>query len=461
MTPFASSSSMREGTLNEANVLCNISSFLKENSKFEILEIKEYGLLCLKDVFYAAFSPDGIAVAFHDDFDDVVSLVEIKSKCTTATVQKEMALATRYGVFKSINSSLNPLEFKQSVPESSHRCQLIHGMACGDLRHAFYVVASLSRTIRIVHVLIDDKTVECYHRSLRDFARAEMDWVLDGEVPSLDGIKLTHAVDAYTIGKALDLWRAINNVVKNRGRPLPPGRMLLPTIIAAWNRNKGPIDVFSRFMKNCHARHSQLPPLANIWLRLLMSRVYNAYQSFILSRSVSFLLSDECTGYSRFQTHRNLHGSFAKFCSALAKDLTLEMTGDSCSEDGEFENDQEHGALNASGLSIHYNKREMYFTNREMIAKRMNKTLPHVLCKAESKPTSCVWCCRIKHDQSDPKKHTRHGRTTKYGCPVCMVSLCRVKRFNGMSCHERFHSSKSLVDYCRSEMDAMVYVVPH
>ena len=104
-----------------------------------------------------------------------------------------------------------------------------------------------------------------------------------------------------------------------------------------------------------------------------------------------------------------------------------------------------------------YNKREMYFTNREMIAKRMNETLPHVLCKTESKPTSCVWCCRKKHDQSDPKKHTRHGRTTKYGCPVCMVSLCRVKRVT----MELFHSSKSLVDYCRSEMDAVVHVVPH
>jgi hypothetical protein len=250
-------------------------------------------------------------------------------------------------------------------------------------------VASLSRIIRVVHVMIDDKTVECYHRALRDFVSAEMDWVLDGEVPSLDGIKLTHAVDAYTIGKALDLWRAINNVVKDRGRPLPPGRMLLPTIIAAWNRNKGPIDVFSRFMKNCHARHSKVPPLANIWLCLLMSQVYNAYQSFILSRSVSFLLSDDCTGYSRFQAHRKLHGSFAKFCSALAKDLTLEVTGDSCSEDdgynrgGKFENDQELGALNASGISVRYNKREMYFTNREMIAKQLNQNLPHVICKTE------------------------------------------------------------------------------
>ena len=80
-------------------------------------------------------------------------------------------------------------------------------------------MASLSRIIRVVHVMIDDKTVECYHRALQDFVSAEMDWVLDGEVPSLDGITLTHAVDAYTIGKALDLWRAINKVVKDRGRP--------------------------------------------------------------------------------------------------------------------------------------------------------------------------------------------------------------------------------------------------
>ena len=107
MSPFASSSSMREGNLNEANVLCNVSAFLKENSEFEILEIKEYGLLCSRDVFFAAFSPDGIAVAFHDEWDDIVSLAENKSKCTTATVQKEMALATRCGAFKSINAILS------------------------------------------------------------------------------------------------------------------------------------------------------------------------------------------------------------------------------------------------------------------------------------------------------------------------------------------------------------------
>jgi hypothetical protein len=145
----------------------------------------------------------------------------------------------------------------------------------------------------------------------------------------------------------------------------------------------------------------------------------------------------------------------------------LEVTGDASSEDerrenynnSELENNNVHGAVNVSGKAVAYNKREMYFTNREMIAKLMDKSLPHVLFKTDSKPTSCVWCCRKKHDQPANPKHSRHGCTTKYQCPVCMVSLCRIKRFDGRSCHELFHSLTAFVDYCTSEMDAMVHVV--
>jgi hypothetical protein len=78
MTPFASSLAMREGTLNESNVLSKVPSFIKKHSKFEITEIKEYGLLCSKDSWFAAFSPDGIAVTKHDNWVvDVLALLEI------------------------------------------------------------------------------------------------------------------------------------------------------------------------------------------------------------------------------------------------------------------------------------------------------------------------------------------------------------------------------------------------
>ena len=85
-----------------------------------------------------------------------------------------------------------------------------------------------------------------------------------------------------------------------------------------------------------------------------MSQVYNAYQSYILSHSLAF------------QAHRKLYGSFAKFSSSLAKDLTrLEVAGDdsSDSEGGDGGNSiqqtEEGSVLNTSGRSVTYNKREL------------------------------------------------------------------------------------------------------
>jgi hypothetical protein len=66
MSPFASSTSMREGTLNKSNVLARLALFVDEHSEYTVIVFKEYGLLCAKDTFYAAFSPDGIVVVRHD-----------------------------------------------------------------------------------------------------------------------------------------------------------------------------------------------------------------------------------------------------------------------------------------------------------------------------------------------------------------------------------------------------------
>ena len=194
--------------------------------------------------------------------------------------------------------------------------------------------------------------------------------------------------------------------------------------------------------------------------------MYNAYQTFVLSWSAAFLLSDDCSGYAVFQKHRTKHGSFAKFCSALARDLTLEKfvrndEADDSSMDAAGRDDIERQDGGVEGLSVRYQKLEAYFSKRDMVAKQLNTSLPHKPCAGpDRKPKSCIWCCRSKHSHPDPK-HTRHGRTTMFMCLVCNVSLCRVKRYDGKSCHELFHSSLTLVDFCHAEMDNVVHVVPH
>ena len=196
-----------------------------------------------------------------------------------------------------------------------------------------------------------------------------------------------------------------------------------------------------------------------------MTRVYNAYQTFVLSWSVAFLVSDNCSGYAAFQNHRKKHDSFAKFCCTLARDLTLDkFVRNDGSDDSSMDVAGEDGIERqdgAEGLSVRYLKLEAYFCKRDMVARRLNTSLPHVPCAGpDKKPKSCVWCCRSKHSHPDPK-YTRHGQTTKFMCLVCNVSLCRVKRYGGKSCHDLFHSSTTLVDYCRAAIDDVVHVVPH
>jgi hypothetical protein len=192
----------------------------------------------------------------------------------------------------------------------------------------------------------------------------------------------------------------------------------------------------------------------------------------VLSRTYDFLKSDQCKVYSEYQEHKKQQGgSFAQFCSKLASDLTIEVAGIS-SDDDDSDNSRidnsdanEQGAVRVvegeGAIEVAYKKREKYFTDRDLIKRRMGRPHLHVAAIGE-KPRCCVWCCRRKHDAQSMTKHiSRHGRSTKYYCPLCLVSLCNVKRFDGQSCHDLFHSSTQLVDYCVAAMDAGIHVQTH
>ena len=141
-------------------------------------------------MFYAAFSPDAIVIAKEEyEYDKneetgppVLLVVEIKSKCTSSTVKKETDLATRHGKFATIHIDLNDGEgggdFNQLVPEPEYRCQLVHNIACAGLRQAFYVVASLQKIIRIVHVHVSGDAVEQYRLALQEIHDRELCWIL-------------------------------------------------------------------------------------------------------------------------------------------------------------------------------------------------------------------------------------------------------------------------------------------
>jgi hypothetical protein len=103
----------------------------------------------------------------------------------------------------------------------------------------------------------------------------------------------------------------------------------------------GPIDLYSRFQKNCKSAHSHLGPVGAIWLRLIMTCVYNAYHAHNFSRTVSYLLSTECKLFKDFQKMRARPLPFRQFRLELVNDLKIEVVPPTMHESGS--NDDERG----------------------------------------------------------------------------------------------------------------------
>jgi hypothetical protein len=300
-------------------------------------------------------------------------------------------------------------------------------------------------------------------------------WIDDGVLPNIDATefisgKLVHAVDRQSIKQALDLWRVLRNVVIEKGGPLPTARMIVPVVVALWNRCKGPIDLYSRFLRNVQAKHKKLPATGAVWLRLIMTTVCNAYQSYSLYVSLEYLLSEDCKCFLDFQRYRNKNsGSFRKFCMLLACNmLTIDCEG--------IASVLSTRSIQARRL-VTYNQRELFMEGREYFGIRMDTTIAHfavpnsLFAKDTETDTSrssktsvtpqrrCMICCRNNHDDgSKPLCKKRLGFKTTMECYVCKVPLCMIKRYNNQSCFEIFHSKATFPVVCvpASESGLMV-----
>lgn len=450
MAPFKSRA-CREGSINEHSILLHISTFMeKEDKDLNIEKIQEYGLLNSKDHELLAFSPDAIAVAHVPSTNErKLMLVEMKTKCSTSTEQAEKDIAQKLGRYLSINiDECTPIDFENAVPEASFCCQLLHGMTCGNLSDAIYVVASLTKIICVVHIQASRNIRDLYHSLVTEVIYDHLGWVSTGICPAFSFKPGDHAVDQHSVQFTLSLWTAVNNEIKVRKYPLPACKHLVPELVAEWNRGKGAIDNYSRFLKNVKAHHSSLSPVGAIWLRLLMTMIYNSYQSFVLCKTKQFLLSEECRSFKMYQMERSKQLSFRQFCSLLAHDLTVKVG--SLDVDGESDTDKSTAAAQAipdGAVQVAYNKCKSYFQKPDLISKRKNKHLGHQP-KPSSSQLSCIWCCRCTQFHEQGILHSRHGRKTKWKCSTCDVALCKVKRYGDKSCFELFHESDTLFNPC-------------
>jgi hypothetical protein len=283
----AKSISMKLGSLNEINVQKWFPSFVDKHcsSGLHIEEMKEYGLLHLRGQPEAAFSPDAVASVLCPIRGRFIAICEWKTMTKTSTTETaERLLLARFGAFQTVDVVADADTFKLSIPKGSYRGQVLHDMCCAGLDDCFYTSASLTSIIRVVHLRMSGSTRANYIANLALLRARHLEWVYDISMPlyPFQEHQLGHCTDIDTLATTRALWTAINTLVAERGRPLPPGKHILPFSIALWNRTKGGIDVFSRMLKNCKSVHTSLNPGAAIWLRIVMTMVYNAHQALSL-----------------------------------------------------------------------------------------------------------------------------------------------------------------------------------
>ncbi|CEP03823.1 hypothetical protein PBRA_003430, partial [Plasmodiophora brassicae] len=444
---------LKIGSLNETNVEHGIRQFVERHgSGLKVVCHKQYGLLCHRRQHEAAFSPDLVAVLHCPQRGAFLSGMEFKTRTSRDTLQTDEALSRVVGAFCRVNVSTDAALFRTAVPNRSYRGQLIHDMSCGGLDDWLFCISSTTRIIRVVHVQINVEDRACYLSSLSFIRERYLMWIYGDEpVPKFDEDEFGHAIDDVTVRQTLQLWRTVTAVVMERGQPLPKGKHILPSLVALWNRIKGGVDVYSRYLKNLHSRHSSLNPVQAIWLRIVMTLVYNAYQSHTMCQVNDFLTNEQaCQTFHAYRRARKDQVSFGEFVEAISDEipkLSVDVlhVGVPVAEDGESVGDDDrHG-----DITFAYNKREKFYQVPSLVAKRMNKRLKHQQSSLHGKRLTCLVCCSRVHDGTTPHLG-RLGFKTSWACSVCDVPLCRKKRYNGSSCFELFHTRLEAYPCCDS-----------
>ena len=72
-------------------------------------------------------------------------------------------------------------------------------MASGALDHAFYIIASLWKIIRVVHVRVGSLTREQYLSVTSNLGRRHLNWIEEGVVPAMTFEAGSHAADHHSV----------------------------------------------------------------------------------------------------------------------------------------------------------------------------------------------------------------------------------------------------------------------
>ena len=313
MRPLVCTSGMKEGTLNELEVLKRLPEFIDSRTsifnsgfgdgtgrgvaliseKIEIHHIRCVGLINSPNHLLVCDSPDALAAMKSTSGGMVVVSIVVKTKTSVATIDAANRTRDLYDSLINItcigeNAYSNKL-FCEVVPNVWYRAQCLHHAATADTNTVLYVVAKAGRTtysgiIFVAQLHFSDQIIHSYLYALDTLHVGAFEWIgrsarnIPDEYDTL--VRDTFASDLQSFSSYYNISLSLKKHIQTTGLPLVPSEMVRPTVLVFWNAVKGGVDEYSRSMTNLTHHNVTQDPLTTVFLRLLMSQVHNAAISY-------------------------------------------------------------------------------------------------------------------------------------------------------------------------------------
>ena len=439
LTPWGKgNTNLSDGLWNEKNIIKALPKFVSENTQNRIFMngIVTTGLQGRINSPWQVSSIDGEALIKQvtDTGEEVEYWAGIEFKTATSTTSGKKAdriqheLGYRYAF---IEVGFNDRQtFKTHVKLLSHRCQLLCHGATLKHRDMFYVVATTTYIVRVVHVRFIPLVLTQYDAFIKNSKEQYLSFFWDsfGSAPELDDYG--YCRDRATFLHAIEMCKNFRAAVNDRGCAFPKLRFILPMSASLYNIRKNGVDQFSSDLKFVQPRHQRQGIEVAIKMRYLYTAIHTIFKMYLLASTYNYLVSDACTSYRKYQRYRSKQLSFTNFLWQLSMlDLHTITKLKANTEVAPAE------AINRSAFSLGLGVREVRYGVAKHVtedAEAQRKRLDgkdHYLVSI-SKALHCVLCCDRERDDIQHHPHYRKGFKSCFKCSKCNSILCKTKRWS-------------------------------
>jgi hypothetical protein len=394
--------------------------------------------------------------------------------------------------------------FHKAIPDVGYRSQVIHEAVTTGLLITLFTVGTTCIEYMLM-VLVPDTIYRTYvdvmcfikreHLSFlfkeNDVHDEESSWQqFDKELvnfPKFNNISWGYADGPDTVKCRLQIMMSLYELRRQIGYPLPACLALVPLVVKRWNSGKGAIDDLSKTLAHNLARFGPLNPVCVLWIRMLSTKLYNAWRLWSLQECRTYVLSEHCNTHAKFLHERQRLGrTFEEFLRRAFCELRLppllpfEPASQQCVVAHSSPTSRpvkkqrvSHDEWNTTEVWIDFRLKN----NDDHIGTSMEKLLEAGKIERERRGAEtehhdmrryCRYCSYVVRDE--PRTQPKHlsyfegqkARKTSNFCTHCLVALCNRKptdngMFAHLTCFQRWHKVRRLPSVHGHEGDMMCH----